>query len=157
MVADERREQVEQRVARRDEEEVQRPQAEEQPVAQHLAIRAGGLALAELRRAGVADEPEHADVGEEREPVEDEQTVKDVGESAFAIRPPVNPPRPTPRFIVTRCCANAACSRAGGVKREISVDWLGQKPRCRCLRTRAARTRAKARSRAGAARSRVPG
>ena len=73
VVADERREEVEQRVARGDEEEVQRPQAEEQPVAQHLAVRAGGLALAERRRAGVADEREHADVGEEREPVEDEQ------------------------------------------------------------------------------------
>ena len=33
-----------------------------------------------------------------------------------------------PRFIVTRCCANAACRRAGGVSRAISVDWLGQKP-----------------------------
>ena len=27
---------------------------------------------------------------------------------------------------MTRCCANAAWSRAGGVRREISVDWLGQ-------------------------------
>ena len=31
-----------------------------------------------------------------------------------------------PRFIVTRCCANAACRRAAGVSREMSVDWLGQ-------------------------------
>ncbi len=73
MVADERREEVQQRVARGDEEEVQRPQAEEQPVAQHLPIRAGGLALTERRRAGVANEREHADVGEEGEPVEDEE------------------------------------------------------------------------------------
>ena len=33
-----------------------------------------------------------------------------------------------PRFIVRRCCANAACRRAAGVRRAISVDWLGQKP-----------------------------
>ena len=32
-----------------------------------------------------------------------------------------------PRFIVRRCCANAACRRAAGVSRAISVDWLGQK------------------------------
>ena len=33
-----------------------------------------------------------------------------------------------PRFIVSRCWANAACRREAGVSREISVDWLGQKP-----------------------------
>ncbi len=29
---------------------------------------------------------------------------------------------------MTRCCANAACSRALGVSLEMSVDWLGQNP-----------------------------
>ena len=29
---------------------------------------------------------------------------------------------------MTRCCANAACSRAVGVSLEMSVDWLGQNP-----------------------------
>ena len=50
------------------------------------------------------------------------------GFATCAISPPTIPPRPTPRFIVRRCWANAACRREAGVRREISVDWLGQKP-----------------------------
>ena len=54
--------------------------------------------------------------------------VNVVGLPTTAIRPAASPPSPIPRFIVTRCCANAACRRAAGVRREMSVDWLGQKP-----------------------------
>ena len=74
------------------------------------------------------DEEEHDGVGEVGQRVEQEESgeaarVRDVGD-----QPPTIPPSPMPRFIVRRCWANAACRRAAGVRREISVDWLGQKP-----------------------------
>ena len=54
--------------------------------------------------------------------------VKLLGWATRATCPAASPPSPMPRFIVTRCCANAAWRRAWGVRREISVDWLGQNP-----------------------------
>lgn len=50
------------------------------------------------------------------------------GQDTCAIRPPTIPSSPTPRFIVRRCCAYAACLRGADVRRASSVDWLGQKP-----------------------------
>jgi hypothetical protein len=73
VVAHERREEVEERVARRDEREVERPEAEEEAVAEDVAVRARRLALAQRFRPRVVDEREHADVREERQAVEHEQ------------------------------------------------------------------------------------
>ena len=49
------------------------------------------------------------------------------GESVVAISPPASAPRPMPRFITTRCIANAAGRCSGGVRPAISVDCAGQK------------------------------
>jgi hypothetical protein len=73
VVAGELGQQVEQRVAGGDEEEVQRPEAEERPVAEHGAIRP---ALRPGRRRGgrrLRDEPQDTDVDEERQCVELEE------------------------------------------------------------------------------------
>jgi hypothetical protein len=55
------------------------------------------------------------------------RTVKLDGSLVLAISPPTRPPSPMPRFIVTRCCANAAGRRSAGVSADRSVPWLGQK------------------------------
>src|SRR3712207_7484650 len=44
------------------------------------------------------------------------------------MSPPARPPRPIPRFIITRCIANAWCRCGVGVSPAMSDDWLGQKP-----------------------------
>ena len=69
------------------------------------------------------------DRGEDEEGgrVDREQTVKLDGSLVLAISPPTRPPSPMPRFIVTRCCANAAGRRSAGVSADRSVPWLGQK------------------------------
>ena len=54
--------------------------------------------------------------------------MKLVGLDVVAIRPPTTPPRPMPRFRVTRWSAKAACRLAGGVRPARRADWLGQKP-----------------------------
>jgi curved DNA-binding protein CbpA len=41
--------------------------------------------------------------------------------------PPATPPRPTPKFRITRWSAKDACRLAGGVSPMMSADWLGQK------------------------------
>ena len=73
VVACERRHEVEERVARGDEEEVQRPQADEEPVAQDCAVRRRSVDAVLLGDARVVDEEEHADVGEERRRVDEEE------------------------------------------------------------------------------------
>ena len=45
---------------------------------------------------------------------------------ARAMRPPVSPPMPMPRFIVTRCSAKALCARGAGVSLVSSTDCAGQ-------------------------------
>jgi hypothetical protein len=55
-------------------------------------------------------------------------TVKLVGFAVVAMSPPATPPRPMPRFRVTRWRAKAPCRRFCGVSPAINADWLGQKP-----------------------------
>jgi hypothetical protein len=54
--------------------------------------------------------------------------VNEPGESVVAITPPASAPRPIPRFITTRCIANAAGRCSLGVSAAISVDCAGQNP-----------------------------
>ena len=129
VVAHERRHEVDQRVAGGDEEEVERPEPEEEPVAQHLAVRARRLAAARAASwSARARSRARRRMRGTSAPSNTNSTVNVSGEPTLEIRPPATPPSPTPRFIVTRCCANAACSRALGVSLEMSVDWLGQNP-----------------------------
>ena len=55
-------------------------------------------------------------------------TVKLVGFDGGRDKAARDPPRPMPRFRVTRCSAKAAWRRDGGVRPASSADWLGQKP-----------------------------
>ena len=50
------------------------------------------------------------------------------GGSVVAMNPPVSAPSPMPRFITTRCIANADGRWSRGVSPVISVDCDGQKP-----------------------------
>ena len=52
--------------------------------------------------------------------------MNELGCATLAISPPTTPPSATPRFIVTRCTANAACRALGGVSPVSRLDWLGQ-------------------------------
>ena len=129
MIARERRHEIEERVAGGDEEEVERPEPDEEAVAHDRAVRRTLRERSLLGDARVVDDEEHTDVAEERRASSDEEH-RERARVARRWRSTrrSSPPRPMPRFIVTRCCAYAACRRAGGVSRAISVDWLGQKP-----------------------------
>jgi hypothetical protein len=48
------------------------------------------------------------------------------GWSVVAIRPPVTPPRPIPRLVVTRCMAYAEWREARSARPAMRLEWLGQ-------------------------------
>ena len=73
MVPRERRDEVEERIAGGDEQEVERPEADEEPVAQDGAIRRRLLPVLVADTLGIVHECEHADVREERRGVDEEQ------------------------------------------------------------------------------------
>ena len=150
LVARERRHEVEERVAGRDEEEVQHPEPDEQPVAQHGAVGRRRVRVS-FGGARVVDEREHDDVGEERRRVDEEEHGEATpGSTTLAISPPVEPAEADAevhRHALLR--ERRVPARGRRQPRDQRRLARPERRRCRRPRSRSARTPATARARAG--------
>ena len=89
-----------------DEDHVEKDVGDEDAVPHDVRVAAG----LRLRRDGARRryEPQHDDEDEEGHGVQQEQKGERLGWSVRAMAPATRPPSAKPRFIVMRCCANAA-------------------------------------------------
>ena len=158
LVAREGGEEGEQRVPGRDEEEVQRPEAEEGLVAKDRCVRRGCVACLVRGDARVANKCQHAEVGEECERIQDEEN-RECGRVVDA-RDQAGRRGRRGRSLGSSSRA-AARKRRGDARRSETGDQrrLARPERRRCPppRSRGARTPATATVRAAAARTRPPG
>ena len=128
LVLREDRQELELRVARRDEENVQQHDPAEDVVADDVGVasRRERGALIGVDRLG--HERQHADEDEEGRRVEEEEDREARRVPRRRDQPAGNATEPDPRFRETRWSANAAWRRCCGVNPARSADWLGQKP-----------------------------